>query len=68
MEREYRNSVKGRLTKYLVLIVMSSVFMIYAVIMTFSVKDATERQDLTTAELNKLEVQNFRSELNSRSG
>lgn len=43
MEREYKNSVKGRLTKYLVLVVTLSVLLIFAIIAFVQIQSAYKR-------------------------
>ena len=68
MSNFYKHSVKGSLTRKLVLIIVFSVIILYAVVIVVQTTSSTKQSGRTKENLDKLSKTNFRGELQSRSG
>ena len=68
MGREYRHSVKESLTRKLVLIIIISVVVIYALVITIQTIASTSQRDDTETYVQALQINNFQGQLQSRAG
>lgn len=68
MGREYKHSVKGSLTRKLVLIIISSVIILYSIVITIQFIAADEQSSFTESEVRMLKIVSFEGQLQSRSG
>ena len=60
MGREYKHSVKGSLTRKLVLIIISSVVIIYTIVITMVTLSSAAQSDSTSTHLIALQTNSFK--------
>ena len=68
MGREYKHSVKGSLTRKLVLIIISSVVILYGIVIVVQTFSSKAQSDITSSDLIELQTSSFKGQLQSRSG
>ena len=68
MGREYRHSVKGSLTRKLVLIIISSVIILFAIVVIVQTTSSKKQSSDTSGYLKDLKNKSFKGQLQSRSG
>ena len=68
MGREYKHSVKGALTRKLVLIIIISVVILYSIVIVVQTTSSSDQSLATMGYLEKLEITSFEGQLQSRGG